>query len=73
MIFPFFHEFGKWPDFIADSKMLFNGGRIESPHNLIILIEILSWPCALFGFKSFIIIDQPEDEKVILAMRLLVL
>ena len=40
--FPLFQQSGKCPDFIADSKIIDNGGIIDSPHNCIILIEILS-------------------------------
>ena len=72
-IFPFFHRSGKTPVFKAVLNIIIRGMAIESPHILIILIDIPSQPCALFELRSLIILRINSRDKGTSLIRLSVL
>ena len=60
----FFHSDGNSPFIIQDLKIISKGLHNDLPQILIIQILILSGPCALFGFKFWIIFKISSWEKL---------
>ena len=63
-ILAFFHADGYSPFIIWDWKSIYKGLHNDLPQILTIQIFILSGPCALFGFKFWIIFKISSWEKL---------
>ena len=60
----FFYSDGYSHFIIQDLKIISKSLHNDLPQILIILILVLSWPCALFGFKFWIIFKVSSWEKL---------